>query len=143
VSPPASRLRLRRQEPLEHTVQDAILRYLAMDRRVAWAQRINTGAHTAESVNAAGKTVRRFVRYGFPGCSDILGQMADGRFLAIEVKSKTGTLSLLQRDFLREVAAAGGVAILARCIEDVQTGLDSASAGRPATLPLPGLGVAF
>lgn len=126
---PASRLRLRRQEPLEHTVQDAVLRYLALDRRVAWARRINTGAHTAESVNAAGRTVRRFVRYGFPGCADILGQMSDGRFLAVEVKAARGQLTEAQRDFLREVSAAGGVAILARSIEDVRAGLEAVCHG--------------
>jgi hypothetical protein len=87
ASIPASKLKLRRQEPTEHAIQDAILRYLAVDKRIAWAQRINSGAHTAESVNAKGKPVRRFVRYGFPGCSDILGQLTDGRLLAIEPRT--------------------------------------------------------
>jgi hypothetical protein len=126
ASIPASKLKLRRQEPTEHAIQDAILRYLAVDRRVAWAKRINSGAHTAESVNAKGKPVRRFVRYGFPGCSDILGQLTDGRLLAIECKSRRGKLTDEQAAFLITVQANGGVAFVARNIEDVQEGLAGA-----------------
>ncbi len=36
--------RLRPIEPLERDIQSAILRYLAVERRVAWARRFNTGA---------------------------------------------------------------------------------------------------
>jgi hypothetical protein len=67
------------------------------------------------------------VRYGFPGCADILGQMADGRFLAIEVKAARGQATEAQVAFLLQVRRAGGVAILARSIEDVQAGLEAAT----------------
>ena len=33
-----------------------------------------------------------FVRFGFKGCPDVLGQLKDGRLLGVEVKTKTGKL---------------------------------------------------
>lgn len=34
----------------------------------------------------------RFVRFGFKGCPDVLGQLKDGRLLGVEVKTKTRKL---------------------------------------------------
>ena len=75
--------RPRRAARPEHAIQDTVLRYLALERRVAWAHRFNTGAQVVDS---PGKR-RRFIRYAFPGCADILGQLTDGRLLAVEVKA--------------------------------------------------------
>ncbi|MBK1723836.1 VRR-NUC domain-containing protein [Thiocystis violacea] len=112
-------------EPLEHDIQCAILRYLAVDRRVAWARRFNTGAHVVEERDKHGKPKRRFIRYAFPGCSDVLGQLVTGKFLAIEVKRLGEEPSDEQAAFLAQVEAAGGLAILACGIEDVKRGLDA------------------
>ena len=110
-----AKFRLKAMAPTEHQVQSAILRYLAVSPRVAWAQRINTGAIKIPAPGGRD----RFVRFGFPGCPDILGQLTDGRLLAIEVKSHTGRASEAQADFLALVATHGGVSVLARSIDDV------------------------
>ena len=115
--------RLREITPDEATVQASILQYLAVHPLVAWAHRFNTGAHAVEDVDAKGRKRRRFIRYAFPGCSDVLGQMRDGRFLAVECKAPDGKATDAQRAFLELVAENGGVAVLASSIEDVEAAL--------------------
>lgn len=56
------------------------------------------------------------------GVSDILG-IYNGKFLAIEVKSDTGRLSLEQQSFQRDIITCGGIAFVARSIEDVKAAL--------------------
>jgi len=112
--------RQKHAEPPESDIQAAVLKYLVVTPLVAWAQRFNTGAHVIESRKANGGKSRRFVHYAFPGCSDILGQLADGRFLAVECKSRRGRLTAEQATFLETVNRAGGLGIVARCVEDVQ-----------------------
>ena len=133
--------RLKPPEPREHDLQGAILVYLAWDPRVAWAHRFNSGAHVLTGIDAQGRETRRFVRYAFPGCADILGQLVTGHLLAIEVKRKGGRVRPEQRRFLAQVGRAGGLALLARGIPEVQAGLDHFLGGRvswAATYPPPG-----
>lgn len=52
------------------------------------------------------------------GSSDIIGWTADGRFLAIEVKTKNGRASKEQVQFIESVRRSGGVAGVARSVED-------------------------
>lgn len=63
-----------------------------------------------------------YIRYGVcnPGGSDLIGWTKDGRFLAIEVKSEKGRLTGMQESFLFEVNKAGGVAICAKSIKDIE-----------------------
>ena len=77
---------------------------------VAWAERQNSGA---------AKVGGRFIRFGWPGCPDVLGQMKDGRLLGVEVKSRTGCLRPEQAVFLERIRGAGGVAFVARDCRDV------------------------
>lgn len=57
------------------------------------------------------------------GTADILACI-NGRFVAIEVKKPSGgVVSDLQKLKLRQVENAGGVGIIARSVEDVQTKL--------------------
>ena len=127
----------------EGSIQAAVLRFLRLDRRVAWVQRFNTGAHVTAETPPNGKPKRRFIRYAFPGCADLLGQLRDGRFLAVEVKTRTGRLSPAQQAFLATVAKNGGVALIARSVEDVSRALDlacDADAGRRRVVfPVPAL----
>jgi hypothetical protein len=60
-------------------------------------------------------------RSGRKGVSDIIG-CYNGRFLAIEVKAGSN-LSAEQAIFLGELIQAGGIAIVARSLEDVIEGL--------------------
>lgn len=126
----AKSFRLKRIEPTEAQNQSAILRYLATVKSVAWAERANTGAHKADYVGKDGKKKSRFFRYGWKGCSDILGQLVDGRFLAIEVKTRTGRVRDSQLEFLDKVRDANGVAVLARSVNDVQEALRDAESAR-------------
>ena len=94
----------------EQGVLNAVLKVLRMHPRVAWVARINTGAFK----DSRGQ----FVRFGFPGCPDVLGQMRDGRILMIEVKAAKGRLTDEQEFMLAKVRANGGVSGVARSIED-------------------------
>jgi hypothetical protein len=104
----------------EAEIQKAVLGLLEKHPRVAWAHRMNTGVTRAEYTNKAGVTSERFIRFAFKGCSDILGQLKDGRFLAIECKRHDGKLSDAQAAFLEVVQRNHGVAGVARSAEDAQ-----------------------
>ena len=54
-----------------------------------------------------------------PGVSDILGVLPDGRFLAIEVKTRRGRLTQRQKGFLAAVNQKGGLGFVARSLDDV------------------------
>lgn len=99
----------------EADILKSVIRFLKIHPSVAWAERMNVGAQAIDG---------RFVRYGFPGCSDIIGQIMDGRFLAIECKATRGRVTAAQEAFLGAVAKAGGVALVARSVEDVAGVLD-------------------
>ena len=107
--------------PLRVTERDvlaSILAYLDLHPRVAWFERMNTGGVEREY-----KGQKRYIRFAFKGCSDIIGQLDDGRFLAIEAKSPTGEPTAEQIAFLSRVVRAGGVGFVARGIDDVRRGL--------------------
>lgn len=92
-----------------------VLRTLRNHPAVAWAHRQNSGAiKTPEG---------QFVRFGWRGCSDVIGQMRDGRLLAVEVKSPAGRLRPEQQQFLDTVNLAGGVGFVAKSLADVQHAL--------------------
>lgn len=61
-------------------------------------------------------------RHHLNGVSDILG-IIQGRFLAIEVKSATGSLTGEQRIFLARVNENGGIAFVARSVEQAAESL--------------------
>ncbi len=54
-----------------------------------------------------------------PGVSDILAVLPGGRFLAVEVKAPKGKVSPLQQQFIDAVNQAGGLAFVARSVEEV------------------------
>ena len=110
------KFRLKPLVPSEHQVQTACLQYLAVCPQVAWAERMNSGA--VKIPVPGGKD--RYIRYGFPGCADIIGQLKDGRFLAIEVKSAVGRATAAQDAFMKRVATFGGVAGVVRSTGDLQ-----------------------
>ena len=115
-----AKFRLKPLVPSEHQIQSACLEYLAVCPRVAWAERMNTGAINIPV--PGGKD--RFIRFGFPGCSDIIGMLKDGRFLAVEVKSATGRATEAQEAFLSQVATYSGVAGIVRSVEALKALLE-------------------
>jgi len=104
----------------EKQLQKIIIEYLRYHPKVAWIERINVGAHVIDEKNS-----RRFVRYSFKGCSDILGQMKNGKFLAVEVKSARGRLTEYQSEFINKVNKSGGLALVVRSLDDVQDALNN------------------
>ena len=87
-----------------------VLQALSAHWSVAWCERLNSGA---------AKIGSRFVRFGWKGAPDIVGQLRDGRFLGVEVKAPKGKLSTDQSDFLERIRCAGGVSFMARDYRDV------------------------
>jgi hypothetical protein len=87
-----------------------VLKALRAHPAVVWCERMNSGA---------AKVGNRFIRFGWPGCPDVLGQLRDGRLLGVEVKGPTGKLRPQQTVFLDRIRGAGGVAFMARDCRDV------------------------
>lgn len=97
----------------EAEVLSAVLALLRIHPKVGWVRRMNVGA----SENANGQ----YVAFGFKGCSDIIGQMKDGKFLAIECKrEKGGIASEAQLKFINTVRTYGGVAGIVRSVDEAQ-----------------------
>ena len=102
-------------EPSEAQILKAIMQLLHKHPKVGRAWRQNSGTATYES---NGKT--RYVRSNTAkGMSDIMGILKDGRTLAIEVKSAKGVVMAHQHEFLNSIAIAGGIAFVARSVDDV------------------------
>lgn len=97
------------QKP-EAAALNAVLKALRTHPNVAWVERMNTGAIRAEN---------RFVRFGFKGCPDVIGQLRDGRFLGVEVKALKGRLRPEQALFIDLVREHGGIAFVAKGFDDV------------------------
>lgn len=96
----------------ESAVLREVLAHLSRHPNVAWHVRMSVARTIAKS--------GRWVSIGRPGMSDIIGQLRDGRFLAIEVKTPRGKLTEQQANFLKLVAANGGAAYVARSVEDLK-----------------------
>ncbi len=92
-----------------------VLMALKAHPAVVWCERMNTGA---------AKVGNRFIRFGFTGCPDVLGQLHDGRLLGVEVKAPKGKLRPEQAVMLERIAGAGGVAFVAHDCRDVFEQLD-------------------
>jgi hypothetical protein len=65
----------------------------------------------------------RPVYFGKPGSSDVIGVLPGGRFIGVECKSAKGKLTEKQKEFLARVEELGGLAIVARSVDDVIQGL--------------------
>jgi hypothetical protein len=87
-----------------------VLKALRAHPSVDWCERMNSGV---------AKVGNRYIRFGWTGCSDLLGMLRDGRILVVEVKSPSGKLRPAQAVFLDRVNAAGGVGFMARDLRDV------------------------
>ena len=59
------------------------------------------------------------------GSSDIIGIAPDGRFLAVEVKTKTGKVTKEQQRFIEAVKQHGGIAGVARSPAEALSMLDT------------------
>ena len=108
---------LRKNDRPEAAALVEVLKALSAHPAVAWVERMNSGAVKIGS---------RFVRFGWKGCPDVLGQLKDGRLIGVEVKAPKGKLRPEQAVFLERIRHAGGVAFVARDCRDVFRELDIA-----------------
>lgn len=97
----------------EKEIENQILNFLTKIGIFAWKNQ-STGIY-----DPVKKVYRKSNnRHHIKGVSDILG-IINGRFLAIEVKSENGTLSPEQRIFIARINSEGGIAFVARGINQV------------------------
>ena len=102
----------------ESAIQAACLQWLAYHGvKLAWRQ--NTGGARKTYRTKAGVDREYHIRFAVKGCSDILGILPGGRFLAVEVKRADGKASADQADFLRRVNEAGGLGIVVRSVDEL------------------------
>lgn len=102
----------------EQLIKTAIMGYLRFIPRSKFWWNKSVGTYDpVRKIFRRGKS-----RWEIKGVSDILG-LWDGRFVAIEVKSKTGRLTPEQRTFIQEVNELGGLAFMARSVDDVKNNL--------------------
>lgn len=94
----------------EQGILNAVLAMLRTHPKVAWAARINSGAYKTPD--------GRFIRFGFVGCPDILGQMRDGRILMIETKAPGKHPTEDQQAMLDKATKHNGLAGVARSVDD-------------------------
>lgn len=120
IKPKSKTLKLTRPEPKETDIQSMIMRALHSHPSVVWHARMNTGS--GKLLHPGGQS--RFIKFGFKGQPDILGQLIDGRVLAIEVKRPSGQVSADQQAFLTKAANHRAVAFVARSVSDVFERLD-------------------
>lgn len=94
---------------LEKEIQRAILDYLEYKKIFVWKN------------NTVGikKPDGHYIPAGRRGVADILGVLPGGRFLAIEVKRQGTKATSEQNEFLLRVGLMGGLAFVARSIDDV------------------------
>lgn len=99
----------------ETVVVRSILNYYAMFPNYVKLWRVNTGGATYS--NKSGK--KSFVKFGFPGMSDILGIRNDGKLIAIECKFGKNKTTEAQDKFADMIKSMNGIYILAYSLDDV------------------------
>lgn len=102
----------------EQKLLNACLGYLKL--RGCIAIRNNSGVIFLSN----GDGTQRAVRAGMQGASDIIGCLPNGKFLAVECKSKKGRLTESQAQFLESVRVRGGVALVIRDLEELHTAIE-------------------
>ena len=100
----------------EGRVKAACLRYLEKRGTKAWN---NPSGCTRIAPD-------RWLHFGKKGSADILGCLPGGCFLAVEVKAERGRLSPEQRQFLADIKALGGLAVVVRDWRELDAALRGA-----------------
>jgi penicillin-binding protein-related factor A (putative recombinase) len=105
----------------EKQIENSILSWLEMKGIYAWKTK-TVGTFDVRS----GKFIRSSRLYR-KGVADVIGILpGQGRLFAIEVKSRKGKLQAHQKEFLDKVQSKGGLAFVARSIDEVETELRKA-----------------
>ncbi|MBR9701062.1 hypothetical protein GOV11_04310 [Candidatus Woesearchaeota archaeon] len=96
----------------ESDIQKAIVQYFKCRGIFCWVNK------TQGTYDVAKRTFRRNTT--MKGIPDILGVMQGGRMLAIEVKSKTGSLTPEQRNFIENANSLGAFSGMCRSVKDAE-----------------------
>lgn len=99
----------------ENDVLASVLEFLKLHPQVAAVWRQNTGA--GRFVYPDG-SCSRFLRFGFPGCPDLMGFMHDGTALFVEVKAASGRKNPAQVTFIDNALLSGCVAFFASSVSE-------------------------
>jgi DNA-binding transcriptional LysR family regulator len=100
----------------ERDVLAACLEFLKRHPKIGFAVRMSSGVARYKDERG----VERVVRYGFKGCPDLWAMLrGSGRLVVVEVKSDSGTVTPEQQAVLEAVSNGGGIAVLARSVDDV------------------------
>src|SRR5947208_6166428 len=94
-------------QPLEQAIQSQILSYLRLKRIFCYK-------HQNAGIYREGRYIPSHTR----GVSDIIGILPGGRFLAIEVKRPGGKVSDEQQQFIDNINERGGLAFVARSVDE-------------------------
>ena len=106
---------------LETTLVKAAVEFLRYKGFVCWRQ--NVGAVIVKDEDTGKK---RFIRFGVPGISDIIGWSPNGLFLAAEAKVGRNKTTPDQELFLASVRDAGGIAVVFWNLDDLEDGIGKA-----------------
>jgi penicillin-binding protein-related factor A (putative recombinase) len=98
---------------LEKQIENSILKFLSKIGVFCWK---NQSIGVYDPVKKIYRKVTN--THHIKGVSDILG-IIEGRFLAIEVKSPKGIISPEQRIFITRINNEGGIAFVARSVDQV------------------------
>ena len=105
------------RNPKEREIQKAILTYLKSKGFVVF-KHLNVGIKKPNGsyipLPAGDKGISDII-----GCSPGIKGMGKGQFISIEVKTVGGRPTPEQIDFMRRVRENGGIALLARSLDDV------------------------
>lgn len=103
------------KHPLERVIELEILHWLKNQGIFAWKCTSNGFFDTKR------KCFRKQVNpFAINGQTDIMGVLANGRILCIEVKSKRGKVSDEQLFFINRINEKGGLAFVARSLDQVK-----------------------
>lgn len=106
----------------ETKIQTRVMLTLSEKGCIIWRNE-TSGAYVGKVIHKSGQQVTlsnaRMVRFGLcVGSADLIGIAPSGRFLACEIKTKTGRASADQLNFIERVRQAGGIAGIVRSPED-------------------------
>lgn len=106
----------------ESDIQASIMIALSQAGCTVWRQNVGQGwAGKSQRLSTGSVVIHdpRPLHAGLcVGSSDIIGITSNGQFLAVEVKSKLGRVSEDQQRFIDAIRRKGGIAGVARSVED-------------------------
>lgn len=94
----------------EKDIQRTIIDWLRYNGIFCWKN---------NSVGIFNQKTGHYIPMGMRGISDITAVLKGGRICCIEVKTKKGKISPYQEEFIDNIEKMGGIAFIARSLDDV------------------------